>query len=82
MNHLQGIRDTLITSGLKPPKIGLARVHEVFTKRLLIEDVNAITVCIASAIANRLPGDPCWLFFVLYPVSESGTDKDRELRDS
>ncbi len=64
----QQLRQTLHDSGLKQPT-PLQELHREFDRQLLISDLNMVTVIVAAAIANRLPGEPFWLFLVAPPAS-------------
>ena len=61
------IKRALSESGLPQPATGLELLHSTFGKWLLITDWDALTVTVASVIANRLAGDPLWLFLVTAP---------------
>jgi hypothetical protein len=39
-------------------------VHNVYSKWLHLTDTNVIDVLYATIIANRIPGDPLWLFLI------------------
>jgi hypothetical protein len=67
IQNIGNVTKTLLKAGVAAPKVGLERVHEVFNKWLLIKDENAITITVASAVANQLPGDPFWLFLITGP---------------
>ena len=67
MEQIHEIKKALRTSGLKPPKTGIEKLHNRFNKWLLITDWDALTITVAAVIANRLPGDPLWLFLVTAP---------------
>ena len=61
------IKTALMDSGLPQPATGLERLRRIFRKWLLITDWDALTVTVASVIANRLAGDALWLFLVAPP---------------
>ena len=67
MEQIQEIKKALRTSGLKPPKTRIKKLQDEFEEWLLITDLDALTVTVAAVIANRLPGDPLWLFLVAAP---------------
>ena len=89
MGQIQEIKKALRTSGLKPPKTGIEKLHDRFNEWLLITDLDALTVTVAAVIANLLPGDPLWLFLVAAPsgvkteyiASLNGLPKIRSLSD-
>jgi len=64
----QQIRQTLQDSGLKQPT-PLQELHREFARNLLIYDLDIVTVIVAAAVANRLPGEPFWLFLIAPPAS-------------
>lgn len=58
----------------EPLVVGSSRVtwedvEETFSKWLKMSDSNPLRVVLATVIANRLPGDPVWLFLVAPPSS-------------
>ena len=67
MEQIQEIKKALMTSGLKPPKTGIKKLHDRFKEWLLITDLDALTVTVAAVTANLLPGDPLWLILVAAP---------------
>ena len=89
MGQIQEIKKALRTSGLKPPKTGIKKLHDRFNEWLLITDWGALIVTVAAVIANLLPGDPLWLFLVTAPSgvkteyisSLNGLPKIRSLSD-
>ena len=52
---------------IKFNKIDLASTKEIFAKWLILDETEIIDVVLATIIANRLPGDPIWLFMVAPP---------------
>jgi hypothetical protein len=62
----QKAKKTLTEAGVQPVS-PLGNIHNAFSKWLLIKDPDVILVVIASVVANRLEGDPFWLFLVSCP---------------
>src|SRR5205809_4174756 len=48
----------------KLKEISFAELEEKVNSWFLIKDPGIIKVLVGLIIANRLPGDPCWLFLV------------------
>lgn len=46
------------------PRIPAQHVYDTYKKWLYLPDTNVIDVLFGTAIANRLPGDPLWMFIV------------------
>jgi hypothetical protein len=44
-----------------------AEIHALYRKWLYLPDATVLDIVFACAIANRLPGDPLWLFIVAPP---------------
>lgn len=61
---------------IKRNPISFQQLEETIKKWLLIEDVNITKVVIGAVIANRLAGDPVWLFI----VAPSGGTKTEFIR--
>jgi DNA-binding HxlR family transcriptional regulator len=53
----------------KPTTIPIRKVVEVFRKwlRMTSETEDALRICLAVALSNRIPGDPLWMFLVAPP---------------
>ena len=45
-------------------EIDFATLEQIVKKWLLLKDIGIIKVLVATVIANKLPGDPVWLFLV------------------
>lgn len=48
-------------------RVDCKEVYEVFTKWLHMPDTTLIDVVFGTVLANRLPGDPLWMFIVAPP---------------
>lgn len=46
------------------PRIPAKKVYDTYKKWLYLPDTTVIDVLFGTAIANRLPGDPLWMFIV------------------
>lgn len=44
--------------------LSVDKLYDVFRKWLYLPDTTVLDILFGTAIANRLPGDPLWLFFV------------------
>lgn len=51
----------------KPKAITYPELEAVINKWLLVEDVGLLRIVLATVIANKLCGDPVWLFIVAAP---------------
>jgi hypothetical protein len=63
-----------LVNGEQPKKVELIptkveEVYEVFKKWLFLKNTNGIQMMLACVIANKIEGDPVWLFLVAPPGS-------------
>lgn len=52
--------------GTKPP-VDCQKIYEGFKKHLHLKDTNLLDVIFGTVIANRMQGDPVWMFIVAPP---------------
>jgi hypothetical protein len=68
------------TSAERPRRVIKTRakhtdLHKAFSNELLLENEDTLAICMATILANRLPGDPLWVLL----VGRSGAGKTEYL---